>query len=138
MPASRDRCRVGRLLAGIVAAGVLLPGCDSDGPPLGGVTGTVMLDGTPVENAFVVFTPDGPGRPSSTKTDAAGRFMLRFNQGRAGALVGTHRVTVSTASITDDDRVIPERIPAKYNKRGSIAVTVNAGQNDIRLDLTSD
>jgi hypothetical protein len=137
MAASRASFFVGTFLVGIVVAG-LVSGCDSGGPTLGGVTGTVVLDGTPVENAFVVFTPDGPGRPSTTKTDAAGRFTLRFDQSKSGALVGTHRVTVSTASITDDDRSIPERIPQKYNKRGSIEVTVNAGRNDIRLDLISD
>ncbi len=59
----------------------------------------VTLDGKPVPNAFVVFTPKGAGRPSQTKTDTEGRFTLKFNASNDGALVGDHSVTVSTADI---------------------------------------
>ena len=113
-----------------------LAGCDQ-GPELGSVTGTVTLDGQPVPHAFVVFTPQGPGRPSQTKTDAEGRFSLKFNADREGALIGNHRVTVSTADITDDGRNIKEIIPAEYNREGAIDVAVKAGENVISLELKS-
>lgn len=111
-------------------------GCGG-GPELGIVTGTVTLDGQPVPNAFVVFTPKGPGRPSQTKTDTEGRFSLKFNGAREGALVGNHSVTVSTADVTDDGRNVKEVIPAAYNRQGSIDVTVEPGDNVIKLELES-
>ena len=121
----------------IVSTTAILPGCGSDGPPLGSVSGTVTLDGEPVPNAFVVFTPEGAGRPSQTKTDASGEFTLSFTGSEGGALIGTHQVTVSTEDIPDEGEPVPERIPAKYNTEGSISVTVKDGPNDIPLELTS-
>jgi hypothetical protein len=113
-----------------------LIGCES-GPELGAVTGLVTLDGQPVPDAFVTFTPKGPGRPSQTKTDAQGRFTLKFSGTREGALIGQHSVTVSTADITDDGRNIEEIIPAAYNRKGSVDVTVERGDNVINLELES-
>jgi hypothetical protein len=102
---------------------------------LGRVTGIVTLDGKPIPDAYVVFTPKGPGRASQTKTDSEGRFTLQFNANNPGALVGDHSVTVSTADITDEGENIPELIPAKYNMRGSIDVTVVDGANEVMLEL---
>jgi hypothetical protein len=95
------------------------------------------MDGHPVPNAFVVFTPQGPGRPSETKTDADGRYRLAFTATRSGALIGKHNVTVSTSDIPDNGPAVKEIIPAKYNTRGSIEVTVTQGVNDIKIELVS-
>jgi hypothetical protein len=62
---------------------------------------------------------------------------LKFNASNKGALVGDHSVTVSTADITDNGKNIPEFIPAKYNLKGAIDVTVESGANDINLELVS-
>lgn len=124
----------GLLLALMIA--VIPGGCGSD-LDLGSVTGTVTLDGKPVPDAYVVFTPKGAGRPSQTKSNEQGRFTLRFNASNAGALVGDHSVTVSTGDITNDGKNIPEIIPAKYNRKGSIDVTVVSGTNEINLELVS-
>ncbi|HIF01436.1 MAG TPA: carboxypeptidase regulatory-like domain-containing protein [Fuerstia sp.] len=112
-------------------------GCGSDGPELCTVVGIVTMDGQPVPNAFVVFTPQGPGRPSEMKTDAEGRFELQYTEDRAGALVGKHDVTVSTEDIPDEGPAVKETIPAKYNRAGAIEVTVTDGANDIKLELES-
>jgi hypothetical protein len=128
------RCPRGLPLVLLIAATTV--GCGG-GPELGTVTGTVTLDGRPVPNAFVVFTPKGPGRPSQTKTDAEGRYSLKFNASQEGALIGTHIVTVSTADITDDGQNIKEIIPAAYNRQGSIEAVVQSGVNVIDLELKS-
>lgn len=65
-----------------------LPGCGSDGPEMATVSGTVTLDGTPVEGAGVVFTPQAGGRAVNASTDASGKFSLE-------ALVGPNVVAVT-------------------------------------------
>ena len=57
------------LLAVASAAGC--GGAPDDRPDLGEVSGVVTLDGAPVENAVVQFTP-AAGRPSQARTAADG------------------------------------------------------------------
>jgi hypothetical protein len=125
----------GRLLS-LIAVCALVTGCGNS-LDLASVKGVVLLDDTPVPEAFVVFTPKGAGRPSQTKTDEKGRFTLVFDADNQGALVGDHSVTVSTEEITRDGRHMKEIIPMKYNRKGSIEVTVKSGGNDFKLELVS-
>ncbi|WP_437229479.1 carboxypeptidase-like regulatory domain-containing protein [Planctomicrobium sp. SH661] len=112
-----------------------LAGCQKETIPLGEVSGRVTLDGQPVPNAFITFTPDLAGRPSTSRSNADGEYELRYNATRKGALLGSHQVRASTGDLTPDDKVIPEIIPARYHKLGSIAVVVEKGKNVIDLDL---
>jgi hypothetical protein len=123
----------------VLLAGVFVcAGCRDAGPELGEVRGRVTLDGKPVPDAFVRFTPDFAGRPSMARTDAEGYYELQFNPTSSGALVGQHQVRVSTEDLTPDDKRIPEIVPTKYNRNGSITVEVAAGDNEIDLELESD
>ncbi|WP_437200791.1 carboxypeptidase-like regulatory domain-containing protein [Planctomicrobium sp. SH664] len=131
-----DRNR-GRLLRLVAIAVLISSGCRRDDVELGDVTGRVTLDGKPVPNAYITFTPDGAGRPSTCRSDEEGRYVLRFSTARSGALVGTHQVRVSTADITADDKAIAEIIPARYHRQGSIPVTIEAGRNEINLELVT-
>jgi hypothetical protein len=85
---------------GLLAAG-LFAGC-SDGPKLARVSGVVKLDGKPYPNALVSFQPVGtrananPGKGSMGQTDANGQFVLLYDGGREGAVVGTHTVRITT------------------------------------------
>jgi hypothetical protein len=124
----------------IAIVGMLhLAGCRDDGLNLAEVSGSVTLDGKPVPNAFITFTPQASGRSSMAKSDENGNYELRFNPTRWGALVGEHHVTISTEDRTPDDRIIPEIIPKKYRSSdGFIAVTVEPGENVLNLQLTTD
>ena len=111
----------------IPLAGLLVfPGCA--GNPLGAVkvTGTVTLDGTPVEGVSVSFTPTGSeGRESYGVTDAQGRFVLTVpgTETGSGAIPGEYRVTFSkesdvlegidTTGMDSDeiDKVVAKRFP---------------------------
>jgi len=85
-------------VGGLLAAAV---GC-SGGPKYVSVSGVVTLDGEPYGNAVVSFqpisTPENPepGRGSSAYTDEKGRFVLKTDNGRDGAVVGKHRVRIMT------------------------------------------
>lgn len=92
----------GRLLLVLVLATLagISSGCGDSQPappPTIPVTGTVTLDGSPLEGASVVFS-DGVGITALGETDAAGRFALktRFNSGQEaeGAPPRKYRVTI--------------------------------------------
>jgi hypothetical protein len=140
-------------LALLVVALLVVGGCGrSDRPPLGKVSGVVKLDGTPVPNASVMFTPIAGGRPASGTTDAAGRFSLTtFDQGD-GALIGEHRVTVICVETTGlpqtsdglSGEIGPEGIqekwitPQKYSLPETSGLTQTVERNtDVVLELTS-
>lgn len=79
----------------------LVTGCGGgagDAPDLASVSGTVMLDGKPAGGLTVEFLPDnnaGTSGPMSVAVTADdGTFMLSTSTGRAGAVIGTHKVLV--------------------------------------------
>lgn len=100
-------------------------GC-GDGPMLVDVTGTVTIDGTPLDNATVVFRPK-QGRPSYGVTDAQGRYALRYTTEKLGALPGEHAVMITTAGGGNEDSPATkkETIPARYNRNTTLTATVD-------------
>jgi hypothetical protein len=104
--------------------------------PLIPVSGKVTLDGRPLADAVVVFTPilkGKEGKPqSSGTTDADGSFTLHVDKKRKGAIVGPHRVTIS--------RKIKGRefIPARYNVKTTLTFEVpKKGVAEANIDLAS-
>src|SRR5262245_22845893 len=132
----------------VVAAGVLAAcGCGG-GPKLAPVSGVVKLDGAPLAGAAVQFqpvSPDGqtpPGPGSYGKTDADGRYSLKtVDRDRAGAVVGTHRVSISIAQESSDDAgrpVVGDKVPSWYNKESALRREVPAGgSSQMDFDLSS-
>lgn len=119
----------------LVAAVALAAGCGRrDVPPLGLVTGTVTLDGAPLADTLVLFTPEGPGRTSQAITDATGRYRLAYLRDIAGANVGRHVVRITTATEENGGR---ERLPARYHRRSELAADVAAGDNTIDFPLSA-
>jgi len=85
-------------LAGLLA--ISLAGCgNSRYVP---VSGVVTVNGQPYRNAYVQFQPMAtadnptPGRASIGHTDDKGRFTLKTDDGHDGAVVGKHRVRITT------------------------------------------
>lgn len=117
-------------------------GCGpADGLHLATVTGTVTLEGQPVPEAVVMFTPEAGGG-SSGVTDVDGRFQLTYNSDRQGAVVGKHQVRISTArtSIGEEEDgtskpATPEVIPVNYNVRSELVYDVVPGPNEIDFAL---
>lgn len=73
-------------------------GCGS-GPRLASVSGTVTLNGKPLEGAVVQFFPDASnkeGLPAEDKTGPEGNYKIMTN-GRSGVVPGKYRVMVSKA-----------------------------------------
>ena len=103
-------------------------------PPLGLVRGTVTLDGRPLADATVRFTPAGRGRTSQGTTDAAGRYELRYLRDILGANIDAHTVRITTAGEENGSR---ELLPARYHARSHLTARVVAGTNELDFDLRS-
>ncbi|MHC2069707.1 carboxypeptidase-like regulatory domain-containing protein [Bremerella sp. T1] len=141
---------------------VMLIGCAESGPPLGTVSGTVTMDGKPLPNAIVSFVPTAGGRASVATTNESGEYQLAFID-RMGALIGNHKVSITTAVQSDDEdfseissddpryeemlmtrrsdynnAVVREPIPATYNAKSEIVKEVESGSNVIDFPLNSD
>ena len=71
-------------------------GCGDGGlPKRVPVEGSVLYKGKALEGATVVFQADGAPRVASGITDAAGKFKLTTYEPNDGAVVGTHKITVT-------------------------------------------
>ena len=58
-----------------------------------------------------------------------------------GAKVGKHTVSISTHRIEyegDEEKEIPEKVPAEYNTESTLQKDVKAGPNTIDFDLKSE
>lgn len=128
---------------------LLVTGCGrSDLPELGTVSGTVTLDGQPLADAIVNFTPVQAGRPSTGQTDSSGHYTLLYVADVEGAVVGKHSVTVERI-VTSEADDLPED-PADLEEGqvmieplpdgaidGSIVKEVKAGDNAIDVAISA-
>lgn len=132
---------------GLFAASLMFVGCGDglgDTPPIGTVSGIVLLDGKPVPNANIMFKPLSGGRVSSAVSDDQGSYTLQYRNNIPGAKVDRHRVSVWTGieaeGFPDMEGYVPpakETLPAKYRGTSELEVDVIDGDNTIPLDLTS-
>ncbi len=101
--------RVSFVLLGMV--GACLAGCGKKENVVS-VTGTVFLDGKPLEGATVTFHPLKGGAVGSATTDSSGRFTVMTGTLR-GLKPGEYIVTVQkTAGVSSGDPLAPEKPPA--------------------------
>ncbi len=132
--------KLGWLVA--VPLSLLLMGCGPNGPQLSEVRGKVTVDGKPVPRAEIAFVPEqAGGSPSLGRTDAEGNYRLAFTQDRYGALIGKHKVTITSKKISAsempdtgepvDTTFIP--IPKKY--QDTLTAEVKSSSNVINFEL---
>jgi len=127
-----------RRLAGLLPVFFLALGCSGapdDKPVVHPVTGSVTLDGMPLPNAIVHFSPD-KGTPSAGITDAAGKFELQEKTGMKGAVVANHAVSIST-DLDGTRKKENEKVPAKYNTATTLSAVVKEGENSFEFPLKS-
>ncbi|MFM8272068.1 MAG: hypothetical protein ACKODX_06995 [Gemmata sp.] len=120
------------------------------------VSGTVKLNGQPLANATVSFTPAegaAPGPGSIGTTDANGRYTLQVATTNApGAVIGKHRVSI-TAHSGGDPSVVPSSappapgdkpvpaskslVPEEYNSKTTLTFDVpKGGTSSADFDMT--
>lgn len=129
-------------------------GPSSDQPELGLVTGTVTLDGEPLQRVAVVFSPDN-GRPARGRTDLSGKYELTYIHDTMGTKVGHNRVEIApseedeqeeeeqaTAGETISTAKPPAmrekpKVPARYNTKSILEADVKPGKNVFDFKLES-
>lgn len=138
-------CRPETRLAALLWLVPLVCGCgSSDGPELATVEGYVYLDGQPLPDAVLTFTPES-GAPSYGTTDEDGYYRLGYSASKEGAMLGRHTVRITTYRAPDMDEEgtptprVPEKLPAQYNRKSTLTAEVESGKNTIDFkDLTSE
>ena len=139
-------------LAAICLAAVNGCGGTKGGPATVEVTGTVTLNGSAVDGANVLFSPDigsNDGRlASQATTDSAGRFKLSTHVGggkfKSGIVPGKYVVAISkldTAPAKNTFTAPKNLLPPKYAdaKTSLLNSDVAAGQaNDFQFPLKSE
>lgn len=143
------RARCGNRAAASLMVGALALVCWGCGKSdLASVSGTVTLDGAPLEGAEINFMPVGGGGVSFAETDGEGRYTLTHSDGSRGAVVGQHRVSINkerepsgvpagSGGKRPEDHAPPGLLPPKYNDKTELTAEVKAGDNAIDFALTS-
>lgn len=123
------------ILFGLLA---VLAGCRDAGPPLLAVSGTVVLDGVPLEDGQLTFRPVDPGLAPRAAAIRQGRYEVRLPAGRM--IVEAHAAGPARAAETKDmGRGLEERLPDRYRGPDSVLriEVKEAGENRFPLVLES-
>ena len=127
-------------IAGMVVSIILLTGCSSE---LSKVSGTVVLDGEPLDRGVVTFQADG--KPMAIgQIRSNGTYQMKTGS-KDGVVPGVYQVTVSAyqSKPSEDDLGEPIPVlltPAQYNSPGESGLTadVKPGRNNVDLPLVSN
>ena len=123
-----------------------IAGCGGGQPERARVTGTVSLDGQPLETGAVIFTPES-GRAATGEIGPDGSYALGTYGQRDGALPGRHQVAVIAREEASSQERGPMRtavgrslIPEHYGNAATsgLAFDVKAGEKNVfDIELSS-
>jgi hypothetical protein len=136
----RQQIRAGCALAGALALVTLAGGCG--GQPKALVSGTVTLDGVPLETGTIQFYPvNGKGQSAGAGIQD-GKYTGEASVGEMTVIINSSKVVGKQKMYdTPDSPVfdkVAELIPAKYNTISELKVTLKDGTNDgVNFELTS-
>ncbi len=120
------------------ALALFLSGCGGT-EGLGRVAGKVTLDGKPLADASIEFTPvDGKGLTSYGRSDANGQYYMMATRTEKGAAVGKNSVRITTYEVIDLKTTLPERVPTKYNTATELERDVKSGSNAFDFELSTE
>ena len=129
------------LLAGLA----VMVGCSESGPQRAEVSGSVSIDGKPVESGSISFIPDkGNKGPSAGGPIENGKYRIPRDK---GPVVGINQVQLSATRKTgkkiQDPTAKPgvltdelvEAFPPEYNKSPGVHREIKSGPNVVDFDV---
>ncbi|MBI1247907.1 hypothetical protein GC197_08725 [bacterium] len=103
-------------------------GCSSSTEiPTGAVSGTITVNGSPVEGVIVTFVPDAAVRPSTGVTDTRGNYQAEFVSTQSGVALGPCVVQFALYPGKSEKNCLP----AKFNTKA-------ADNPDLHLNVTEE
>lgn len=133
----------------IIVSALLATGCGGKSeadPDVVPATGTVTLDGKPLEGASVTFT--GPGQGGTGVTDAAGKYEITHFRAGKGVRPGDYSVSITKVVMADGtpipagtesaaELITKDMVPQQYNANTMLKAKVEAGGKPIDFTLKS-
>tara|TARA_R100000750_G_C2332507_1_gene90699 strand:- start:61 stop:492 length:432 start_codon:yes stop_codon:yes gene_type:complete len=129
---------------------LIISGCfggDGEKIETAAFSGTVTLDGQPLEKGVIQFRPgkDASGQPLRGQiTEAAinaGQYQLASDQ---GAVVGENSVVISATKVVGKEMAdgveiekVEQYLPAKYNSETTLTITVTPEDTEHNFELSS-
>lgn len=116
----------------LIAAGCLFAACGC-GPSTGSVSGTVAVDGQPLEKGVISFAAaEGTGQPV-TADITNGRYSATMQAGKKhvqiSAQISVGKRRVSDAPGVPPDDIWEERLPPRFNSESKLEFEVKPGAN---------
>jgi hypothetical protein len=135
----------------IFAPSLFLTGCGGgDNLPREEISGSVAVDGKPLDSGLITFQPDGSEATQSGASVVQGKYTIPRDQ---GLVPGKYTVTITAAGNTPEKQVdtltnnnmpgmppLPakEVIPSSYNSQSLLSAQVKAGsKNEFNFNLTA-
>jgi hypothetical protein len=121
---------------------LLLATAGCGGGNIGQVEGTITLDGKPLPDVAVNFTPlnavDGVAPGSSGMTDSNGKYSLSMVMDEvAGAIVGQHKVVITRGFVSTSDVATPQELAKANLPFHDFKFEVKAGANTADFNIES-
>ena len=118
-----------------------LIGCTTDSDH-GRVSGTVLLDNSPLVDAQVEFIPTAAGSTAYGRTDENGYYQMEYARDSVGASIGENEVRITSSGASADENgdlsFKKEQVPARYNLKTELVFKVESGSNTADFSLTSE
>src|SRR5262249_7497893 len=114
------------------------PGCGDAGPKTYPVSGTVSLDGRPLQEGDIYFSPLDPNVSADADKIKDGQFAFRTKAGKKRVEVRASRV-IPGKQTPMGGPVRVEFLPPRYNSQSTLTAEVLAnGENRFAFSLESD
>lgn len=110
-------------------------GCHSE-PPLYDVTGTVSLDGTPIEDGEIVFVAADNGSTPGVSRIVRGEYALKLTAGTKKVKIAASRKVPGKGAM-GEDFVYQSYVPPRFNEQTTLEAEVkpdSANRFDFKLD----
>lgn len=137
---------MGTRIASVVLLGVATLVCGCGDKKRASVSGTVQLDGKPIEEGSIQFVPSDPNAgPTSGASIRDGKYEISADK---GATIGSNKVVIHANRKTGKQvpnaaepgkmrDAVEEAIPAEYNSKSTLTADIKPGHNSHDFTLKS-